>query len=119
MQNEEGSLITIDDVGSSQHDLDSPKNVSKSPTSRGSRREKYRDGVGVRRSGTHSATGASPYCSMFGFEPTFPGWQHLRQDDATSRRIMREEANIHRWMRRKLQEGERDLTQEEGYNPGD
>ena len=67
----------------------------------------------------HSATGVSPYSSMFGFEPTFPGWQHLRQDDATSRRITREEANIQRWMRRKLQEEEREMTQEEVYNPGD
>ena len=43
----------------------------------------------------HSATGVSPYSSMFGFEPTFPGWQHLRQDDATSRGITREEVVYH------------------------
>jgi len=34
------------------------------------------DAIAVHNASPHPATGESPYCFLFGMEPTLPGWQH-------------------------------------------
>lgn len=68
----------------------------------------------------HATTGESPYASLFGFEPTLPGWQTFaRRESVTDRReILRQKRQL-AMLRVKLVSEERKLDYPENLHVGD
>lgn len=62
-----------------------------------------RDAVAVHNATPNMGTGESPYCSLFGFEPTLPGWQFFRRkEDASVRKATMREHRHHQLIRSQI-----------------
>jgi transposase InsO family protein len=79
-----------------------------------------RDAVLVHNATPHVATGVSPYCSLFGCEPVFPGWQQLAHSDAFERGgLSRGEARFKALVRDGLVRARRAAVPREAVSVGD
>lgn len=76
--------------------------------------------VAVHNSCPHSALGVSPFYSLFGFEPTLPGWQCYRnQHDGQLRLLQREEMRQQQLLKAQLDREEYKLSKSSDIQVGD